>query len=946
MDFWRFCPAAAIAVCCLAASSPRAAKDAPVSSAPSFEKTVQPFLSQNCYLCHNEKLLSGGLNLQAYQTEAAVARDRERWETVLHKLEAGEMPPKGAARPDAERLRAVTAWIRAEFDRLDQSTPPDPGRVTARRLNRSEYNYTVRDLLGVDFRPADDFPQDDSGYGFDNNGDVLSLSVVQMEKYLNAAETVARTAIYGPQFVKPVQILLQPPLRRRPGDPDELFFNTHPYYSVTNYDETGLNMPNTFHVTHRFPATGQYTIRITPDNGARPPGSEPLKIAAWIDGRLIYQTEIDGNLEGRTQEFSTTIIEGEHWIAIGFPHQFEGLPVAYGAKNPSTRPIPAGRGRGIGAFPPNATPEQIAAFQARRAAQQAAGGGNGGGRGAGGNGGGAAAGSGNGSARGGAVQAANANAGAGRGGAGRGGRGGADPNAPTNNDDSAPTFFTGPNGQRLARPDNMQVKYIYIGGPENPQLKPSEESVRKIYICEEHQPGCDRQIVSHLARLAYRRPVAKEEIDELMAQVERVRERGDSFQEQMVIAIEAILVSPNFLFRIEKDPPQQQPAPVARPRASRQDGAKLIQVAAKSGPASAKSVPPAPSNSGAPPAGAYALNDYELASRLSYFLWSSMPDEELLSAADAGNLRKPEVLTAQVERMLKDPKISRFVENFGGQWLQFRALESHQPDFYLYPQYDDYLKMSMLQETEMFFRNIIAEDRSILDFLDADYTFLNEYLAKFYGIPGVTGPEFRKVSLVGTPRRGVLGQASVLTATSYGNRTSVVLRGKWVLENLLNAPPPPPPPNVPDLADAKVAPDATMRARMEAHRNNAVCASCHGSMDPIGFSLENYNAIGAWREKDGKNPIDASGTLPDGRSFRGPVELAKLLEADKDAFAQCMAEKVLTYALGRGLESYDRIAVKKIAGGIAANQYHFSSVVLEIVKSMPFQMRRGAGGHS
>jgi hypothetical protein len=226
--------------------------------------------------------------------------------------------------------------------------------------------------------------------------------------------------------------------------------------------------------------------------------------------------------------------------------------------------------------------------------------------------------------------------------------------------------------------------------------------------------------------------------------------------------------------------------------------------------------------------------------------------------------------------MLKDPKIARLVENFGGQWLQFRALESHQPDFYLYPAFDNYLRMSMVQETQLFFENLIREDRSILDFLDADYTFVNEYLGQYYGLRDVKGPEFRKVSLASTPRRGILGQASMLTVTSYGNRTSVVLRGKWVLENLLNAPPPPPPAVVPDIEDAKVGAEATLRQRMEAHRENAVCASCHAKMDPIGFGLENFDAVGGWREKDGKLPINASGVLPDGRSFNGPVELAKI----------------------------------------------------------------------
>jgi hypothetical protein len=250
----------------------------------------------------------------------------------------------------------------------------------------------------------------------------------------------------------------------------------------------------------------------------------------------------------------------------------------------------------------------------------------------------------------------------------------------------------------------------------------------------------------------------------------------------------------------------------------------------------------------------------------------------------------------------------------------------------------------MVRETEMFFENIIKEDRNILEFLDADYTFANEYLAQYYGLRDVKGPEFRKISLASTQRRGILGQASMLTVSSYGNRTSVVLRGKWVLENLLNAPPPPAPANVPDLEEAKVGVDATLRQRMESHRSNAVCASCHVKMDPLGFGLENFDAIGNWREKDGKSPINASGTLPDGRSFNGPAELSKVLRSDGDAFVQCLTEKMMVYALGRGLEPYDRVAVKKITAGVGAGQYRFSTLVEGIVKSLPFQMRRGERG--
>jgi mono/diheme cytochrome c family protein len=834
------------ALIALAVSAPARAQ-----SGGSFDATVLPFLKAHCSTCHSAVRATAGLNLETLATAATLTEQRERWEAILQKLSSGEMPPKSAPHPsDADRAQ-VTAWLHAEFDRIDRTAVPDPGRVTARRLNRAEYNYTIHDLLGVDFRPADSFPQDDAGYGFDNNGDVLSLSITQMEKYLAAAEAVARTAVYGPQSVKPVTARYQPHGRRRPGDFDALFFNTRPYLSVTNYDESGLSMPNSFHVMHRFGVAGDYVIRATPDNGSRPPGSEPLQMALFIDGVQSGLVSIDGELEGRTQEFSVRVTAGEHWIAVGFPKQFEGLPVLYGAKNPSTRPVPDGRGG--------------------RAAR-----------------------------------------GAGAAGAGRGGRGGAANanNNNNNNDDAASSAFFippgAPTGTRLARPDNMGIQSLEIGGPHNADARPSPESARRLLVCTQRDAGCLHRIVENLARRAYRRPVTRSEIAQVMAHPDRARARGDSFDEQVVIAVQAVLVSPSFLFRIERD--QVQRTAAAR----------------------------APD--------AYYLTDYELASRLSYFLWSSMPDDELTRAAADGTLRRPEILDAHVRRMLKDPKIGRFVENFGGQWLQFRALEAHRPDFYKFPLWDNYLRLSAEQETRLFFENLIREDGSILDFLEADYTFVNQYLAEFYGLEGVKGAEFRRVSLAGTPRRGVLGQASVLTSSSYPDRTSVVLRGKWILENLLNAPPPPAPPNVPNLEAAVVGEHATLRQRMEAHRANAVCASCHSKMDPLGFGLENFDAIGSWRDKEGPSAIDPSGTLPDGKTFKGPVELVGVLRSQSPAFVMGLSERMLTYALGRGVETSDRPALRKIAAGVASADHRFSSVVLQIVNSLPFQMRKADKG--
>jgi hypothetical protein len=360
-----------------------------------------------------------------------------------------------------------------------------------------------------------------------------------------------------------------------------------------------------------------------------------------------------------------------------------------------------------------------------------------------------------------------------------------------------------------------------------------------------------------------------------------------------------MLVSPEFLFRIEHDP----------------------------SPLDAERI--------------HGISDIELASRLSYFLWSSMPDDELLSLAEAGRLKDPAVLDAQVRRMMTDRKAAAFADNFAGQWLEVRNLDSIRPDPQKFPAWTPDLKQDMRTETSLFFRYMLSENRAIAEFLDAKYTFLNEPLAKFYGISGVTGPDFRKVDLTTDQRGGVLTQASVLAVSSYPNRTSPTIRGKYILSNILGAPPPPPPPDVPVLDDSNVGSGVSLRKQLEAHRNNPVCASCHNRMDVLGFGLENYDAIGKWRTVDGKFPIDVGGTMPNGKSFATAAEMRTTLVASLPQVARCLVEKIMTYALGRGMQPYDNRAMDQILRGLQADGYHFQTLVYQVVHSLPFQSRRG-----
>ena len=594
-------------------------------------------------------------------------------------------------------------------------------------------------------------------------------------------------------------------------------------------------MPNALHVIHRFPVDGEYTLRIG-GKGYRPAGSEGVQLAVWIDGKLEKTLDLDvGDNSPKSDE------PGQQTL-YGHPREFR-VPVTAGDHWLAVS-IPhfyEGLPKAVGGPNPSSKPapppvDFSLAFPPRPGA--------------------------------------------------------------TPERLAMRAKIIAKKLEETKRINSAAIDSIEVLGPYREKMGPSAESLRKIFVCGHldghHDASCPRKIVANLEERAFRRPVTQSEVAPYLKLVSDAQARGDSLERGLSVAVEALLVSPDFLFRIERGPRE----------------------------------------------GTHPVNQFELASRLSYFLWSTMPDEELIQCAKAGTLRRPQVLEAQTRRMLKDPKSIALATNFGGQWLEFRALESASPDHDRFPDFDEYLRTSMRRETEMFISSVIGEDRSVLDFLDGKYTFLNERLANYYGIGGVKGPEFRRVDLAANPERsGVLTQGSVLTVSSYATRTSPVLRGKWVLENILNDPPPPPPPDVPNLDVAEVGTSVSMRQQMEKHRSNAVCASCHQRMDPLGFGLENYNAIGQWRTKDGKFPVDAAGTLPDGRSFTTPEGMKRILKDDPRTFALCIAEKLFTYALGRGVERYDNPAVKGIVDRMAADRYRFSGLVLGIVESAAFQER-------
>jgi hypothetical protein len=803
------------------------------ASAEEFQKSVAPVLSKSCVGCHNDRARMGNLSLQVYTDGATALAHPEVWQKVLNKLAAGEMPPRNAAPLAAADLAAVITWVKTVPGVSDATPVPSAGsagRVTARRLNRVEYNNTIRDLLGVAARPADQFPVDDSGYGFDNNGDVLSVSPLLMEKYMQAAKDISRVAVYGePVPEKPTRIVRL--LNRRSPDA----------HDVLSSGNAGIYLPyslrGAMYGAFTFPVDAEYEFR--------------LRIANF---RGDNDADLPDEEKARRAEERRKLAEQRRLERLKTGNPAGAAPVPRVPREPTPEELKAREEAARRAAPPR---KLILALDGAPVIST--------------------------------VIEGNSSFGYSQG------------EFTARVAVKAGSRFIRASYPELANLENpleninpdmrrgLFVDYLDIVGPFNPS-KARPESYRKIFICAETTPRCARTILTSLLERAYRRPVTEAEIAAKLALVTLAQREGDTFQEGIRLALQSILASPNFLFRIEADPKPQ-------------------------------------------------VSDIELASRLSYFLWASMPDPELMKVAKSGELGRLPVLEAQVRRMLADPKAHNLVDNWAAQWLQLRNLGRTKPDPTRFPKVDDELLDAMRTETTMFIEAIVKEDRSILDIIDAPFTFLNGPLARHYGIKGVDGEQFQRVSLDGAQRSGVVTQAAILTVSSYPTRTSIPVRGKWVLENLLGTAPPPPPDNVPALNESNVGTEVSLRQRLEQHRRDPSCSPCHNAMDPIGFGLENYDAVGAWRTMDGKFPIESSGTLPDGRTFSGSRELKAILKGQSDQFVRNVTEKLLTYSLGRGLERFDRPTVDAISRQVAANNYRFSSLVLEVVKSTPFRMK-------
>jgi mono/diheme cytochrome c family protein len=767
--------------------------------APQSASSHRQTLDRYCVTCHNQRLVTAGLKLD----DADVANPgagAEIWEKVVRKLRTGMMPPPNMPQPSMDDRVALLSWLETSLDKA-AAAKPNPGRTeTLRRLNRTEYQNAIRDLLAVDIDAASLLPADESGHGFDNVT-VGDLPPALLDRYISAAQKISALAIGSTQTSLQSDIIRVPPDVTQEGHVEGLPVGTR----------GGVVFPYTF------VQNGEYDLQIylargySGDvDGLKDP--QPHEIKVLLDRTPIGEFTVqkpengDDSLIDKNLKIRVPVTAGPHQVGVTF------------VKNSSSL-LETGR-----------QPLQ-SRFNERRHPRV-----------------------------------------------------------------------------------TPAISQVSVTGPYAPQGADDTPSRHRIFVCRpafakgsgeagpstSEETACARRILSALMRRAYRRPISEADLERPMAFYREGKSERD-FDAGIGKALTAVLVNPEFLFRVEADPAKT------------------------------------------PAGAAYRISDLELASRLSFFLWSSVPDDALLDAAIRGELRRPEVLERHVRRMLADPRSYNLASNFAGQWLRLRNVTSVDPNVRLYPDFDDNLRQAFRTETELFVDSVVREDRSVLDLLRADYTFLNERLAKHYGIPNVYGSRFRRVELGPDSRRGgLLRQGSVLAVTSYATRTSPVIRGVWVLSNIVGAPPPPPLPNVPAL-DGNVPANLPVRERMAAHRASPVCASCHRTIDPVGFALENFDAVGRWRDNEGDSgPIDVSGTLPGTGDIKGVSGLEDALLQRPDLFATTLTEKLLTFALGRGVEYYDAPAVRKILREAQPGGYRFSSLILGIVNSAPFQMRRSS----
>ena len=801
--------------------TPRLASTAP---APTITAEAQrAFLNQYCMACHSERAKAAGLDSARRLTmdpldPGNVDKDREKWELVVRKVRAGQMPPLGMKRPDPAQFEAMVTSFENELDRTASPFTPPPG---LHRLNRTEYANVVRDLLDLDIDPSKYLPSDDSTSGFDNIAGALGLSSTLVEAYVSAAQKVSRLAMGYPE--EPTLVVY----RTREDTSQDYHVEGMPFGT-----RGGLLVP------HVFPSDGEYTVTVTPIFGDNMSptgfGSVPCEqLEILLDGeRLSLMNWQGGGRFGATQPNC-----GGRGAAAPAQRGGQAGPEAFFG------------GRG-------GTPMRVR-FKAK-AGQHLVG----------------------------ATFPATNFA----------------PLLDLDRHFMRSTVQTGPTPGYTFFP---HVGTIRIEGPFSATQATDSPSRRKIFTCTPksaaEETACARRIVTNLATYAFRRPATPPDVDMLMDFYEFGRKEKD-FDQGIEMALARVLASPQFIYRIEEE------------------------------------------SATARPGQAYRISDVDLASRLSFFLWSSAPDEELLKIAAQGRLKTPAVLEQQVRRMLAHPKAQALAVNFAGQWLNLRALDATAPLPLIYPDFDDPLRQAMRREVELLFDAIVREDRSVLDILTADYTFVNERLAKHYGIKNIYGSFFRRVTLGPEleARRGLIGKGAFLATTSKPERTSPVTRGKWIMTNVFGMSPPNPPPNVPPLPPRAADPNAkepTMRQKMMDHRVRSDCVQCHRLMDPIGFALENFDGIGLWRTQDEGTDVDPKTQLFDNTQVSSASELRNWIASKyDDQFVTVASEKLLTYALGRGVEYRDMPLVRAIARDTVSNKGRFSAMVLGVVKSQPFQM--------